>query len=350
MADQSGVTGISAQPGKRPGGQLGFMKERKWQAVTGGVVVIVIALIIGLVMGLSGNGQRVALRQKKTHTPTTATTPSPVTSPAKLPAGTPVSSAQVSAFISKIKSAAGLSYQATYVMSGSATGSTTGSTNGSTKGTKSTKSTSQILVVAQQGKESFFKMTSAGSGGIATGTEMEAIDTSSGNYNCVIPAKGSTATGSTGSSSPISGPFCTKAASSSSAISYFSQLGQSFTNTLSQLNSHTTSGAGKPVGATGKVAMVETHKQLFGMTLTCVDATPTGSSVPSSIKGEVIAVCITPQGVLASFSGHGASMTMTGFTTNVPASDFQLPSGAHVYNQTLPVSPPSNGAPSSNIG
>ena len=339
MADQSGVTGISAQPGKRPGGQLGFMKERKWQAVTGGVVVIVIALIIGLVMGLSGNGQRVALRQKKTHTPTTATTPSPVTSPAKLPAGTPVSSAQVSAFISKIKSAAGLSYQATYVMSGSP--------NGSTKGTKST---SQILVVAQQGKESFFKMTSAGSGGIATGTEMEAIDTSSGNYNCVIPAKGSTATGSTGGSSPISGPFCTKAASSSSAISYFSQLGQSFTSTLSQLNSHTTSGAGKSTGATGKVAMVETHKKLFGMTLTCVDATPTGSSVPSSIKGEVIAVCITPQGILASFSGHGASMTMTSFTTNVPASDFQLPPGAHVYNQTLPVSPPSNGVPSSNIG
>ena len=193
-------------------------------------------------------------------------------------------------------------------------------------------------------------MTSAGSGGIATGTEMEAIDTSSGNYNCVIPAKGSTATGSTGGSSPISGPFCTKAASSSSAISYFSQLGQSFTSTLSQLNSHTTSGAGKSTGATGKVAMVETHKKLFGMTLTCVDATPTGSSVPSSIKGEVIAVCITPQGILASFSGHGASMTMTSFTTNVPASDFQLPPGAHVYNQTLPVSPPSNGVPSSNIG
>lgn len=336
MADQSGVTGISAQPGKRPGGQLGFMKERKWQAVTGGVVVIIIALIIGLVMGLSSSGQRVALRQKKTHTTTTATSPSPVTSPAKLPAGTPVSSAQVSAFISKIKSAAGLNYQATYIMSGSVTGST--------------KSTSQILVVAQQGKESFFKMTSAGSGGIAAGTEMEEIGTSSGNYNCVIPAKGSTATGSTGSGSPISGPFCTKAASSSSAISYFSQFGQSFTSTLSQLNSHTTSGAGKPAGATGKVAMVETHKQLFGMTLTCVDATPTGSSVPSSIKGEVITICITPQGILASFSGHGASMTMTGFTTNVPASDFQLPPGAHVYNQTLPVSPPSNGAPSSNIG
>jgi glycine/serine hydroxymethyltransferase len=58
------------------------------------------------------------------------------------------------------------------------------------------------------------------------------------------------------------------------------------------------------------------------------------STCATITSGRTGTYCVTDQGVLASATGANGSVTLTAFTTTVPASDFSPPAGATV--ETIP--------------
>jgi len=77
--------------------------------------------------------------------------------------------------------------------------------------------------------------------------------------------------------------------------------------------------------ASGSANVTFSTQTIAGMASTCATVN----------SGQTGTFCVTNQGVLASVSASNGSITLTGFTTAVPASDFAPPAGATVQSGSL---------------
>lgn len=77
--------------------------------------------------------------------------------------------------------------------------------------------------------------------------------------------------------------------------------------------------------ANGSANVTFSSQSIAGMASTCATIN----------SGQTGTFCVTDQGVLASVSATNGSITLTGFTTSVLASDFAPPAGASVQSGSL---------------
>lgn len=336
MDDSSVHDGEAGEGVSEGGSQAHGASHRKWWFSGGGVLAAVIIVIIVLLVANgpatikvspSGNGTggttsnpggkgtgRVKTTVPKGH-------PNSFNPNLPVPAGDhAISITQAQSLLSGFQSTGqGASYVASYTESGG--------------------SSPTSFTVAQSPPRTLLSLVDSAQAG--SGLKMEVINTGSGTYNCFVrTTPGPLPTGSNLSTQVAAGKgVCMSVPPSSSTSSLTSSaLTGKFSGVFATVIQHMKALVAKDPKITGLVD--ESSRTVLGMTLQCLDAPVTGMSFCWTPQGALGYVNISPvtsgqygslhlvisnkQGKSTKPSGP-VSITLTSYTTSVPANEFTLP-------------------------